>query len=99
MTSRAMNVTVANWQDPENLQWSFAHMDELFPTDTLDAGDSLVLEFERKPLDIGEIEVSTFRGTMTVTEILESGRTDAWAVIQGETLVAESYANNMAHRS
>lgn len=88
-------ISVENWQRPENLEWSFTHMNELFDTHTIRRGNSPVATFRKEPLALESLEVSTPNGSTTVGSILAAASTDAWAVIHDDIIVAEHYRPHM----
>ncbi len=88
-------VSIENWLEPAHLSWSFTHMEELFPTHCLDRGEGPVAGFDREGLDLGSLPVETPEGPATVGEILAAANTDAWAVVHGETIVAEHYGPHL----
>lgn len=91
-------VTVADWQEPANLRWSFQHMDTLFPTRSIQPGAPVILA--ERPQDFARLPVQLPDGTSsTVAGVLESTDTDAWLVLHGDTVVAEDYFGQMTPRS
>ena len=86
-------VTAENWQEPGNLPWSFLHMDELFPTATIRAGDSATtVELLETPTDFRALTVKLPDGSdTTVAEILATTSTDAWMVLRGNEVLVEKY--------
>ena len=94
MTS-SPSVTIENWQDPENLEWSFVHMGELFDSHVLRRGEGRVVEFDHDAAEVGSLPVETDDGVTTVAAALEGARTDAWAVVHRGTIVAEHYREHM----
>ena len=90
-------VTAENWQEPGNLPWSFLHMDELFPTATIRAGDSATtVELLETPTDFRALTVKLPDGSdTTVAEILATTSTDAWMVLRGNEVLVEKYFGDM----
>lgn len=95
-TAEQHRPTAAQWQEPEHLRWSFQHMDELFPSATIGAAGPAA-ELAGHPQYLGALEVPLPGGvSLSVAEILVHTRTDAWAVLHGNRLVAEEYFGEMA---
>ncbi|WP_102158265.1 serine hydrolase domain-containing protein [Zhihengliuella halotolerans] len=92
----ADDVSIADWQEPENLRWSFQHMDALFPTATIPRGETEPAVLQQRPVALGGIAVVDPAGTTrTADEILDAAHTDAWAVWHDGALVAEEYRHGM----
>lgn len=88
--------TAAQWQEPEQLRWSFQHMDRLFPSATIAAAGPAA-ELARHPQELRALEVPLPGGvSLSVAEILALTGTDAWAVLHGDRLVTEEYFGEMA---
>ncbi|MHC6222859.1 serine hydrolase domain-containing protein [Arthrobacter sp. MMS24-S77] len=100
-TTGQSNITVGNWQEPENLSWSFLHMDDLFPTAGIPAAIPGPVNTEpgtllEDPFDLRGVAVRLPDGSdSTVAEILASTRTDAWMVLRGNELLIEEYFGGM----
>lgn len=91
-------VTVADWQDPANLRWSFQHMDTLFPARSIEPGTPA--DLKERPQDLSRVPVVLPDGAeSTVADVLESTDTDAWLVLHGSTVVAEQYSGTMTPRT
>lgn len=46
-----------NWQDPDNVRWSFQNVARVLPTTPIDRGTGPVAELPAAPQDLGEVEV------------------------------------------
>ena len=89
-------VTAGNWQEPESLRWSFLHMDELFPTASIEATRSRATELQENPRDFRGLKVTLPDGSAsTVAEILAATNTDAWMVLHGNEIRAQEYFGGM----
>lgn len=91
-------VTLANWQQPGQLRWSFQHLDEVLPVATIPraAGPVGLVDAVGELGDLGAVEVTLADGAVrSVTEIVEATDTDAWMVLHGDRILAESYLGGM----
>lgn len=94
-------IDAGNWQEAENLRWSFQHMDELFPSAVIRAGGAAASSAEPSDVAPGarrlkELQLSLPDGSeRTVAGILESTSTDAWLVMHGREVLAEEYFGGM----
>lgn len=88
-------ITVANWQEHENLPWSLQHMREIIPSQVIPA--SRILEwFEYAGRALGNPAVERLNdGTQTVADILADTHTDAFLVLHHGRIVEERYFGSM----
>lgn len=90
------SITSGNWQKPENLRWSFQHMDSLFPGAVIAASPQAAESRVRRPQSFHDVGVPLPDGTeMKVTELLARTNTDAWLVMKGREILAEEYFGQM----
>lgn len=90
-------VTLDNWQVAPQLQWSFQHIDELFPTARIGRGDGPVAELGVAPIDAGALPVVLHDGsTLTVADVMAQTETDGWIVCRHGQVLAEHYPSAMA---
>lgn len=85
-------ITLATWQEPRHLRWSYQHVRELIPTAritravrpsrlaTLAGGDELL-----------SLPVAVPEGPPTVADVLEAGATDGFIVLHDGAVVVEVY--------
>lgn len=89
-------ITPLNWQSPENLRWSFLHMDELFPSAAIKAGPTGDVFTENQRYDPDEVEVPLpAGGQVTVKDLLTHTGTDAWMLLRGRDVILEEYYGEM----
>ncbi len=79
-------ITLENWQDPDNTGWSYRHVRELIPTARIRRGES------PSPLELAE----PLRAGLPVERILADDRTDGVIVLHRGELVLEAYRRGMA---
>lgn len=83
-----------DWREPARIRQSFASMDALFPTAAIaHATVPSALSTEVRG-DLASVVVSDSHGT--VADVLASTETDAWLVLRGGRVVAESYTSPMS---
>jgi len=89
-------VTLDNWQVAPQLHWSFQHIEDLFPTATIERGIGPVAALAAAPEPVGEVQVAHPDGTVsTVAEIMAATDTDGWIVTQHGRVLAEQYPRDM----
>jgi CubicO group peptidase (beta-lactamase class C family) len=89
-------VTAGNWQEPENLTWSFLHMDKLFPTAPIKSTGFPATELLENRRDFRGLQVELPDGSVsTVAGILDTTSTDAWMVLHGDEVLAQEYFGGM----
>ncbi|UKA58678.1 serine hydrolase domain-containing protein [Arthrobacter sp. FW306-2-2C-D06B] len=100
--TRESRVTVDNWQEPGNLQWSFLHMDELFANAAIrataaDSAGPLERATPGDPLGLHSLPVRLPGGSYsTVEQVLATTSTDAWMLLHGNEVLAEEYFGAMS---
>ena len=102
INTRPSRVTVDNWQKPENLPWSFLHMDELFANAEIratatDSASPLQRAAPGDPVGLRGVAVRLPDGPdSTVGQVLAATSTDAWMVLHGNEVLVEEYFGEMA---
>lgn len=87
-------VTLADWQHPAHLRWSFRHMRELIPTHPIPAGGPVrVLPVAGRDLD--DIPVALLDAPSTVAQVLDMTCTDGLLVLHDGAVVTERYFDGM----
>jgi CubicO group peptidase (beta-lactamase class C family) len=82
---RPNQITLENWQDPDNTGWSYRHVRELIPTARIRRGET------SSPLGDGDPP----RSGLAVDAVLADGRTDGVIVLHRGELVLEAYRRGM----
>jgi CubicO group peptidase (beta-lactamase class C family) len=86
-------VTIATWQDPDLIHWSFSHVDQVLPTVAISRGTKPPAELATAALDLTGLPVVGPAGeSLTVADVVAGTDTDAWLVLHRGRLVAEHYA-------
>ncbi|MGR3760272.1 serine hydrolase domain-containing protein [Roseobacteraceae bacterium NS-SX3] len=86
-----------NWDLPPFNRWSFQNMRSLFPTAAVRAGKAPPREFASAHQDLSEIAFTSFDGQpLTVGSWFWEGYTDGLLVMQGDRIIWERYANDLA---
>lgn len=85
---RPNQITLENWQDPDNTGWSYRHVRELIPTARIRRAES------PPPLAAADPP----RGGLPVDRVLADGRTDGVVVLHRGELVLEAYRRGMVRR-
>ncbi|MBB3090854.1 serine hydrolase domain-containing protein [Nocardioides albus] len=89
-------MSLENWQTTPMLEWSFQHVEELFPTALIGRGDGPVGDLGPPAADMSMVEVPLADGrTLTVGQIMEATDTDGWAVARHGRLLTEHYPRGM----
>lgn len=102
-TSPEQSVPVApvidkdNWQDADNIRWSFQHVDQVLPTTPISRGNGPVAQLPADLQDLGSVEVpkTEFSATRSVRNVIEASDTDAWMVMHKGTVITEEYFSTM----
>ncbi|GAA1535049.1 MULTISPECIES: serine hydrolase domain-containing protein [Brevibacterium] len=86
-----------NWQDADNVRWSFQHVDQVLPTTPISRGTGPVAELPVALQDLGEVEVpkTEFSEARSVRSVIETSDTDAWMVMHNGTVLTEEYFSTM----
>ncbi|MBM6591036.1 serine hydrolase [Brevibacterium sp. RIT 803] len=86
-----------NWQDAENVRWSFQHVDQVLPTTPISRGTGPVAELSVELQDLGGIEIpkTEFSEARSVRSVIEASDTDAWMVMHNGTVLTEEYFSTM----
>ncbi|MDN6135474.1 MAG: beta-lactamase family protein [Brevibacterium sp.] len=87
-----------NWQDADNVRWSFQHIDQVLPTTSISRGAGPVAELPVALQDLGQVEVpkTEFSAARSVRSVIETSGTDAWMVMHNGTVLTEEYFSTMA---
>jgi CubicO group peptidase (beta-lactamase class C family) len=102
-------VTLDNWQESPHLHWSFQHIADLFPTQSISRGLGPVADLPWASSSIGDVVVSDppedhpwhwhwprhGHHQRTVADVMASTGTDGWAVWHAGSLLAEEYLAGM----
>lgn len=94
----ALQVTLANWQDPPYNRWAFQHLREVIPTQRIPrgVGPATPLPYGGRPLAPGAVPVQRIEGhSSTVEEVLAETWTDAVVIVHDGRIVFERYDNGM----
>jgi CubicO group peptidase (beta-lactamase class C family) len=83
---RPNQITLDNWQDPDNTGWSYRHVRELIPTARI--------RRDQTPSPLGDADPA--RSGLPVDRILADDRTDGVIVLHRGELVLEQYRRGMA---
>lgn len=87
-------VTLANWQDPPHVRWSFQHVRELVPTARI-AASGRPRRLPSDELDLDGLPFAVGGRAWTVGRLLERTHTDGFLVLHRGRVVAERYRNGM----
>lgn len=90
-------VSLANWQEPENVRWSFQHMRELMPSQVIHGNDT-PRELPEQPLDLGDVATG-LDWAPTLDELLTATQTDGFLVLHRGRIVTERYLGSMIRRT
>ena len=92
-TDEDSRVTVANWQDPGSVRWSFRHMREIIPTQVIPAGPAPAVDFaKRGEADLAGVTVHRLADTTSsVEDVFDETSTDALIVLHDGVLLTERY--------
>jgi CubicO group peptidase (beta-lactamase class C family) len=94
-------VTLDNWQSAGQLEWTFQHMAEIFPTVPISRGTGPAARLASRPFDPGALPVVCYDGQiLDVDRVIASTNTDAWLVVHdhpqlGPGLLLERYHSGM----
>ena len=93
--------TLANWQSPAQLHWTFQHVAEFLPTAVISRGTGPVAEFASTPVALTEIPLydRTNGRRTTVGDVMAATATDGWIVVQRGKVLGEFYYGGMAAAS
>lgn len=82
-----------NWQDPDNVRWSFQNVARVLPTTPISRGTGPVAELPADPQDLGEVEVpaTEYSEARSVRSVIDSTDTDAWMLMHNGTVLTEEY--------
>lgn len=94
-----LQVTIANWQEPEYLRWAFQHLRELLPSHRIPAAahSSSLLKHDA-PLD-DPVVLWPGGGEVTASEVFAATHTDGLLVLRDGRIVAEQYLGAMTRSS
>ncbi|PCC41387.1 serine hydrolase domain-containing protein [Brevibacterium aurantiacum] len=86
-----------NWQDADNVRWSFQHVDQVLPTTPISRGTGPVAQLPADLQDLGSVEVpkTEFSEARSVRSVIEASDTDAWLVMHNGTVLTEEYFSTM----
>ena len=89
-------VTLDNWQVAPQLQWSFQHIEDLFPTAIISRGSDSAADLQPSFLPVGDLAVPQPDGSvLTVAETMAATNTDGWMICQHGRMIAEHYRDGM----
>ena len=94
-------VTLDNWQNAGQLDWTFQHMAEIFPTVPISRGPNPSARLLSRGYDAGSLPVVCNDGrTADVDHVMASTNTDGWMVVhdhpqQGPAVLVEQYPAGM----
>lgn len=93
-------VDKTNWQDAENVGWSFQHVNEILDTEPICRGSGVATPLlpagpVRVPDAVGGLDVSLVEGTCKVSDIIAATETDGWMVLHRDQVVVEEYFGGM----
>lgn len=89
---RAPELTLATWQEPSHLKWSYQHMRELVPTARIARSEHARALVTREGGDeLLALAVEADRTHTTVAGVLDSGSTDGFLVLHDGRVALEVY--------
>ncbi|MGO2609960.1 MAG: serine hydrolase, partial [Glutamicibacter ardleyensis] len=91
-------LTIANWQHPENIQVSFQNIAEFLPTTKVSRGDESIAKLPFTEMEIGDLEVAKGSATdpsLTVRGVINSTNTDGLLIMRKGKVMVEKYYNTM----
>ncbi|HJX78035.1 serine hydrolase domain-containing protein [Glutamicibacter sp.] len=91
-------LTIANWQYPENIQVSFQNIAEFLPTTKVSRGDESITKLPFTEMEIGDLEVAKGSATdpsLTVRGVINSTNTDGLLIMRKGKVMVEKYYNTM----
>jgi len=91
-------VTLANWQEPPHLAWSFQHMRELMSSQVIH-GTDVPRPLAEDPQDIGALPLDGVPYAASVANAIGGSETDGILVIKDGSIVLEQYFGTMIPRS
>ncbi len=87
-------VTLANWQEPDSVRWSFQHMRELMGSHLIPAAPKQRPLPQGPEVDLSEIRLVRLQGAESdVQRVLADTDTDGLVVLHDGAVVAERYAH------
>ncbi|MCI0996843.1 serine hydrolase domain-containing protein [Pseudomonas corrugata] len=90
-------VTWHNWMRPPFNRWGFRNLARLRPSIDVQAGAGPVSVLQQAPLALDELHFNSECGlSISVFEHLVASQTDAFLVMQGDTVLFERYFNGQA---
>ncbi|GGB08874.1 6-aminohexanoate-dimer hydrolase [Brucella endophytica] len=106
-TRAALHIGKANMFAPEQNRYTFKHMEEFFPTKTIDAGEGLEFIFMDAGIPFDQEKIGfSFRdpltgdvSTSTLAQMLRETRADALVVLKDGRLVHEAYFDGQTPRT
>ncbi len=85
-------VTLANWQVPPFVRWSFHHVREVVPTARVSRGAGPHRPFEQDRADVAATVLTRPDSTSTtVGQVMASTHTDGWLVLRDGRVLTENY--------
>ncbi|HET9649741.1 MAG TPA: serine hydrolase [Microlunatus sp.] len=94
-------VTLDNWQTAGQLDWTFQHMAEIFPTVPISRGERPAARIPSRSFDPGSLPVVCSDGrTADVDHVIANTNTDGWMVVHdhpqlGPGVLVERYPGGM----
>lgn len=91
------DLTLANWQSPEQLHWAFQHMADFLPVAAISRGTGPVAELPPEPTALAELPFydATHARQTTVGDVMAETVTDGWMVVHHGRTLAEHYHGGM----
>lgn len=83
-----------NWQDADNVKWSFQHVAQVLPTTPISRGTGPIGHFTSQPRALEEVEIpkTPWSDPRSVRSVIEDSDTDAWMLLhRGEVLIEEYF--------
>ncbi|GAB96543.1 hypothetical protein BJY21_000281 [Kineosphaera limosa] len=90
-------VSLANWQEPHNVRWSFQHMRELMPSAVIHGNDN-PRPLPERHFDLDGLETE-LEWAPSVADLLRATQTDGFLVMHHGRIVTEQYTPPMVRRT
>ncbi|MCJ7711447.1 MAG: beta-lactamase family protein, partial [Chloroflexi bacterium] len=92
-------VTAANWQDPDNLRWSYVHVPDILPTARVPHSAGQPSPLPRAERDLDGVEFSIGVTRHSVGDVLATTETDGFLVLQHGRILVERYGGHATERT
>lgn len=93
-TAASGTVDLSNWQEADNVRWSFTHIADLMPTAPIPGAGGPPLPSASKLLDMS-IPVDRMDGETSAAQVLTDTDTDGFLVVHDGEVVAEQYTHGL----